>query len=300
MENRKPEGVKISDSTPAITEGSRADLYWEGKGYHSYYAKVRPHLKLPKEFKTNDLSEIHKKFNLVGIGFGNWVTIEDRINYTNSLILALYDINKVLQFRYNIGENILSITFGARGKGRALAHYEPGTNIINITRYHKGKSNKEARFFGSGGLGSSAHEYGHFLDYGIGSKLAPNNQIYSLTNGHSVAKDRTNTGNSLRNKMDDVMEAIIWKKPGVELSNYYKRLIQTVGDTSLGQYWLRRNEIFARAFEVYVLNKLHKAGITNYLLNGKKYNGAVYLKHSEMEEIMPKFDALLQEIRKGK
>jgi len=147
MKNPKPEGIKISDSTPAITEGSRADRYWERKGYNKFFTKVRPGIKLPESLKTNDLADTQKKFNLRGIGFGNWVTIEDRINYLNSLIFAMYDMNKILQFKFNIGCDLLAVTFGARGHSRALAHFEPDTFNINITRYRDGKSPKEIRFF---------------------------------------------------------------------------------------------------------------------------------------------------------
>lgn len=293
-------GLKIEDSNPVLTEGSRADIYWHQNGYKPLYHKVRPKLDLPENLKTNDLTVIIQKFNLKGIGYGNWLTIEDRINYTNSLTLACYDLNKVLRFNYNIGFGLLSVTFGARGRSKALAHYEPGRDIINITRYHDGKAPKEARFFGSGGLNSLAHEYGHFLDYFAGGHLAPNPQIFSLTNGHSIARGRTDTGNKMRNLTDDLMEEIIWRNPDKQqLSDYYKRLIDTVGTTSMGEYWLRRNEIFARAFEVYVMNKFSKMGITNLLLTGKKYNPQVYLKNSEMQKLEPKFDALLEEIRKS-
>ena len=50
-------------------------------------------------------------------------------------------------------------------------------NVINITRYRDGKLDKGIRFFGTGGLGSLAHEYGHFLDYAVGSRLSQNNQF---------------------------------------------------------------------------------------------------------------------------
>lgn len=293
----KSRGFKIGDSNPEITLGSRADDWWKRSGYNEYFKKVRPGLNMPKGFKTNDLDFVVKKFKLKGVGFGNWVTIEDRINYTYSLVLALYDLNKILRFKYNIGFGLLGVAFGARGRGGALAHYEPGTDIINITRYKDGPFSKERRFFGSGGLGSLAHEYGHFLDYFAGGYLAKTNQYYSLSNGRSVSKSRTITGNKMRDSMDAILEAIIWEKKGKELSSYYKRLINTIGDSEFGEYWIRRNELFARAFEVYVLNKLRKQAVKNYLLTSQKYNTALYLRDSEMEKIIPLFDKLLDEIR---
>lgn len=292
--------IKIEDSSPTITQGSRAEQYWAGFDIN-YFKKVRPKLKLPQSFKNNELDSIVKKFNLNGIGFGNWLTLEDRVNYSRSVLYALYDLNKVLRFSYNIGLGLLSITFGARGRSGALAHYEPKTDYINITRYRKRlspsyKGTKEERFFGSGGLGSLAHEYGHFLDYFGGRYLARSIQIPSLSNGDSISMKRTNTGNKMRNLMDDIMDGINWEKRGSK-SRYRLRLEKTLDESKLGDYWLRRNELFARAFEVYVLNKLRKQGVRNLLLTGTKYNTAVYMKDSEIQPLIPMFDALMGEIR---
>lgn len=51
----------------------------------------------------------------------------------------------------------LSIAFGARGSGNALAHYEPLREVINLTKMK--------------GTGSLAHEWGHALDDIIGKGL---------------------------------------------------------------------------------------------------------------------------------
>lgn len=291
-------GIKISDSSPQMTIGSKADEYWSGVGVSMFFERIRPKLDLPANLKGNDLSNIIKKFNIAGISFGNWVTIEDRINYTYSLILAFYDLNKILKFKYNIGMGVLGIAFGARGSGSALAHYESNFKMINITRYSKGDLPKEIRFFGTGGLGSLAHEYGHFLDYFCGEYLCRNNQFYALTNGRSLSKQRTNTGMKMRDLVDDILEMIIWKKPNELHSNYYNRLLETIGDSEKGQYWIRRNELFARAFEVYCLVKLEQLGIKNLLLVHSKYSESVYLRKSEIASISKKFDELFGIVRK--
>jgi len=289
--------IKISDSSPNVTEGSRADEYWNRYGWKNLFEKLRKGSKIPASI-SNDTNDIAKKFNLKGIGFGNWLNIEDRINYSYSLIYALYDLNKVLRFNYNIGLGVLTITFGARGRGSALAHYEPCWQYINITRYANGKSLKEIRFFTTGGIGAFAHEYGHFLDYFAGEYLAKNNKYFSLTNGDSISKKKTDTKQTLRVIMNNIMEKIFWKKPNVEPSNYYKRLTSIIKNTEKGEYWIRRNEIFARAFEVYVAEKLIQNNIQNELLTKRKYINTVYLKPSEIIPIMPLFDSLLTEIRK--
>lgn len=293
-------GLKIGDSSNEMTIGSKADEYWRDNGVSPFFEEIRPKLDLPANLRGNDLSLIVTKFNIKGIGYGNWVTIEDRINYTYSLILSFYDLNKILRFNYNIGMGILGVSFGARGSGSALAHFEPFYNIINITRYKKGMDPKEVRFFATGGLGSLAHEYGHFLDYFAGEYLSKVSDHFSLTDGISVSKQRTNTGVRMRDIVDDIMELIIWKKPNEVLSTYYSRLIKVIGDpeSEKGQYWIRRNELFARAFEVYCSIKLNQMNIKNLLLVQSKYRSDVYLKVGEMGTIIKKFDELFNEIRK--
>jgi len=288
--------IKIIDSDNTITAGSRADLYWQQNGWENLFNKMRKGIGVPKKF-SNDLSGISKRFNLKGIGFGNWLSIEDKINYTYSLVYSLYDLNKVLHFNYNIGFGLLIVTFGARGRGSALAHYEPNTQYINITRYKRGSEDKRIRFFNSGGVGSLAHEYGHFLDYFAGEYLAPSKEYFALTNGSSIAKGRTDTKNKMRTITDDIMQKIIWSKKR-QLSKYYLRLLDILNTTDKGNYWIQRNEMFARAFEVYVSEKLKKQGVSNILLTHTKYVHSVYLRPSEIKPIMPLFDALLTEIRK--
>ena len=100
-----------------------------------YFKLIRPRLKLPVNLQTNETQKLGEKFNMAGIGFGNWVTIEDRANYQKALVMSFYDLNKVLKFKYNIGLGLLTVTFGARGQGGALGHYEPWSKVINITRY---------------------------------------------------------------------------------------------------------------------------------------------------------------------
>ncbi len=294
----KAKRIKISDSDHFITEGSRADQYWKQHGWNNLFDKMRKGIGIPKGI-TNDIGSISKRFNLKGVGFGNWLSIEDKINYTYSLIYSLYDLNKVLRFNYNIGLGMLVVTFGARGRGRALAHYEPDTQYINITRYKKGFEEKEVRFFTTGGVGSFAHEYGHFLDYFAGEYLARDKEYFALTNGRSLSKSITDTGNKIRDIADDIMQQIICRKYKQKLSNYYLRLLDIIANTTKGDYWIQRNELFARAFEVYVSEKLKKQGVRNNLLTEPKYESTVYLRPSEIIPLIPKFDALLSEIRKA-
>ncbi len=99
------------------------------------------------------------EFNFKGGEFGNWLNENERqqsLNYG-------YDAFKDLAVALNIkptdvtlnGE--LSIAFGARGSGNALAHYEPLRAVINLTKMR--------------GAGSLGHEWIHAMDDLIGKQL---------------------------------------------------------------------------------------------------------------------------------
>lgn len=90
--------------------------------------------------------------------FGNWVNETERKENLNFAYDSFMNIAKALgldskQVTFN-GE--LAIAFGARGHGNALAHYEPGRVVINLTRMK--------------GAGSLGHEWCHFFDDMINRK----------------------------------------------------------------------------------------------------------------------------------
>lgn len=282
---------KILDTSLAVTLGSRADMFWRKTGFDDFLQYVRPKLNLPNTLAANSSIDVIKtRFSIQDIGFGNWVTNEDRFNYLNSLIVCCYDLNKVVGFNYNIGFGYLSVAFGARGKGRALAHYEPAMKIINITRYHEGGSSKIARFVATGGMGSFAHEYGHFLDYFAGEYLDKSSKFFAVTGGRTTEKGRINAPGEIRKTADDILEAIIWKEPGKKLSAYYTRLLELVAKLDdMGDYFVRRNELFARWWEAWIGYELRKQGIENKLLAQSKYDYRIYPTDNELAKVAPLF-----------
>lgn len=297
-----PASKKILDTSENITSGSRLDKYWQGRGFDNYVGFVRPNLKLPNNLNFNaNIALIQNSLAIKEIGFGNWVTNEDRFNYLNSLVVAVYDLNKVVNFDFQIGLNKLAVSFGARGVGSALAHYEPTTKIINITRYARGNEDKIARFIGTGGMGSFAHEYGHYLDYFAGEYLAPNSDVFAVTGGRSLSTKRIKSGDgkqALRTIANDILEKIIWAKPNEKLSPYYTRLKKIVEDLdTMGDYYLRRNEMFARWFEAWVSYKLKTMGIRNRLLAQYKYNPSIYPTENELSSVSKLFEAFCKEFR---
>jgi hypothetical protein len=298
--------MKIVD-TLEPEEGSRMEVWWKNQGFEDIYKEFRKGGISDDLKKIKDVRDVSKFFNLKGYQFGNWVTHEDRFNYLAALSVCLFDLNRVLRFKgNNLGlDKRLGIAFGARGQKGALAHYEPSTNIINMTRYkeaHRFKIplSKPKRFVLSGGVGSFAHEYGHFLDYFFGSNTEIITRSFALTNGRSTDPRRIPYNRSkmpMRSLMEDIMEKAYWAKGKQADSNYVKRIKDAVPESYL-DYFLRRNEIFARLFEQYVSYKLKELKIQNVFLTKTKYHTAQYMTPTEMKSIVPLFDKLLVEMRK--
>jgi len=98
-------------------------------------------------------------YGFYGGEFGNWMSETDRQASLNMGYEAFYDLAEALQIsNSDISFNgKLSIAFGARGHGKAAAHYEPLREVINLTKMS--------------GAGSLAHEWGHALDDYLGKKL---------------------------------------------------------------------------------------------------------------------------------
>jgi len=96
-------------------------------------------------------------FKEVDYGQANYMSQADREYHTRALEESMHDFSEIL----GVPKEVLSfngrlgIAMGARGRGKAAAHYEPIKTVINITKFRGG--------------GSIAHEWGHALDNIIAS-----------------------------------------------------------------------------------------------------------------------------------
>lgn len=100
-------------------------------------------------------------FGFREIDYGNYMSQADRDHHTKALEGATHDLVDLLgitpkQASFN---GRLGIAMGARGAGKAAAHYEPGRHAINLTKFAGG--------------GSYAHEWGHALDDIVGRHHLP-------------------------------------------------------------------------------------------------------------------------------
>lgn len=97
--------------------------------------------------------ELASHFGFPAIQFGHYVEDNSALEHIYRSSEALMDLSDIL----GVEDSSLSLNgrlklaFGARGRGKALAHFERGQKVINFTK------NK-------GTLGVLSHEYGHALD----------------------------------------------------------------------------------------------------------------------------------------
>ena len=174
------------------------------------------------------LDKTMQDYKLRAFQWGNSVTDQDRKPYARLAYGSFHDLAKQMRMNkedISMGGN-LALAIGARGKGAALAHYEPPQRIINLT------NNK--------GNGSIAHEYAHFIDH----------MMHRASNKHKVGKVGLATREGyLRFNNDDLNYDV--RKKWLKLreliaSSEFRR------KCAFSAYYNSMHECFARAFESYM------------------------------------------------
>lgn len=281
--------------------------------------------------KGKDISseDFIKTFGFRGAEFGNWVSQggseKERQGMINSAYDALMDLAKII----DVPEKALSlngslgIAFGSRGSGRASAHYEPNTVVINLTKTR--------------GAGTLAHEWFHALDNYFASfrgkvPFNGNNKTFRQDNyitykpeklythkGYNSGeyltwerlKQLSETSNGNWYNLDNWHVDPNYKegvRPVVEAK--FANLVEKLNESPMAKraakadksddYWSRIIERAARAFENYIIAKMADEGYHNdYLANVTKVEAFnkdseryPYLLDSELEPVKQAFDEL--------
>lgn len=232
--------------------------------------------------------ELIKRYGIRAGEFGNWTNNNERqtsLDYAYDAFADLayaLDIDEKSVSLQGLSLGSLAIAFGARGRGDAVAHYEPLREVINLTKLR--------------GAGSLGHEWAHALDHLIGQfcglpSLATENRMYD-----SVKSLKT------------VMHRIYRNEKGI-YTQYYTdstKFDDQYSKDSHG-YWASDCELFARAFACYLADKLASEGKRNDYLNGhcdtyvsmdKKGNWIfAYPRGDERLRINEAFDELISELK---
>ena len=122
----------------------------------------RPHLDLKREGLPQRIDrdvtthDFINRFGFRAIEWGNWSAQDERQRLLNMAYDGLADLAEIMGVPPQAMSlnGTLGMAFGARGTGKALAHYEPGKLVINMTKLRGG--------------GSLAHEWAHALDHYFG------------------------------------------------------------------------------------------------------------------------------------
>jgi len=242
---------KIEDAG-RIVDGGRIDAHWSGEDaprlYPKHFIGVSEVLNHPW---LHDSNEALKHFNLRSIEFGNWMNQEDRANFLYATMLSLNHLAKIFKIKdHQIGlGGKLSIALGARGKGGAAGHYEATPySVINITKTQ--------------GIGVLAHEYAHAVDNVISFYTGGKSQKF-VSGGRTTRKGYdeaiAESGNWFEQQFEEFFNILYFDKKGAET-----KFNQSISKKE--EYWNRRNEVFARASEVWVKIKRNGAGIKIHFL----------------------------------
>jgi hypothetical protein len=304
---------KLVDEGEVPYQGSRADQFWKGKMkvvFDAYNKQIRSGPAMPSTYDYGDIDYIKEYYNLKGIEFGNWLSQQDRNNYMSGLGISLFDLHRALAFnpKQISLRGKITVAFGARGRGNATGHFEPGTFAINLTRYKRPKkgSTLQKKFdrtkllIQSGGVGTFAHEFGHALDF-FGGTFLEKTPSKALSGGRSqklTSNKQDLKVNSLKGLMTRLLDKIIWQVSNKKHSTYFERFMKAKKKYKLTDYYTRRAEIFARAFESYVHYKMQQRHAKNIFLAESKYDLDLYMSPAEIRKIESTFDALITEIKK--
>jgi hypothetical protein len=222
-----------------------------------------------------------------GLQFGNSVSDDERqhhLRHTSEAVADLSDVTGLPDSAISL-KGSLGIAFGARGKGAAMAHYEPSLKVINLTRKK--------------GVGTLAHEWGHALDHFLGGGGKTATGSGKGTTDYLSADPRDAAGDAVRAAMKEVRDAVrasgFEDRARAEFAEMQKR-----GEVPEKQdwrtYWGSSPELFARAFEKHVSHELRAAGRENTYLSGLKDHG-LWPSRSESAAMAPAFQKLFAAVK---
>ncbi|HHV2699098.1 TPA: LPD38 domain-containing protein [Escherichia coli] len=219
------------------------------------------------ERRKGDVSpeQFSDAFGFRGVQFGNYVEGPRRQADLNRAYDSLHDLADVL----NVPTKALSLNgrlglaFGARGKGKAAAHYEPGEVAINLTK--------------GNGPGALAHEWFHSLDNYFGRYDVSTDG--KITSGGDYMMEAQRAGRVFKDGRyvdaeypvrQEVYDAFKGVMKAINSSDMPRRSA-LLDEVRSKPYWSTDVEMAARAFERYVQDKARTAGVENdYLVNIRK------------------------------
>lgn len=242
--------IKMSHTSVKVTEvGERKhattpDLVDTGKVIRKGGKNITGNAKSIQKYLTDQAG-------MRAVQYGNSMTDAEREYHTKKTAESFSDLADALQLplKQVSFNGRLGMAFGARGRSKAMAHYEPDKKVINLTR--------------NSGYGTIAHEWMHFVDNVV-------HQVYKQhASGHymSTTDEHDFDPAYSHGAIPGTAEA---GKKIKEISNYLSRqMMPTLKGYS--EYWRRPKELVARSFEAFASDKIKSMGRENtYLVSDNK------------------------------
>lgn len=250
-------------------------------------------------------NDILNNFGFKGGEFGNWVKQSERQEFLNYAQNAFTDLAEALDIdQTSLGQNgEMNIAFGARGRGNlggqaAVAHFEPGKRVINMTRLK--------------GAGSLAHEYGHSIDNWL-SRISG----YSETGMASTNPRNPNLSEKMKNAIKNVGDAMqyiisknkteidkknqIYEKGRKEHLEYYLKSLDNIFSGKATKYKRIKGNYEQVPITITEQQKQDYQRIRNNLINGEITEDVIHKtdpRTLKIEKIYPEPIAKLQKMYK--
>lgn len=250
-------------------EFNPATMYIKSKAEFKGGAKIPQGMAAQADFLMKDQG-------MRGLQWGNSVTDEEREYHLKALTQSFADLTDILGLPEQMGSfnGRLGLAVGARGKGTALAHYEPNSKVINLTR--------------ANGVGTLAHEWGHFFDNIVAEVSGSNRSYTSEIWGSS-------TDNSVEKAFTSLRGSEAWAEFSREVSEEARKV-----SPGKREYWKSGREMFARAFEAHISFKLHERGAKNTYLAAADYESSKLWPSRELsKKLAPHFDEIFKAFRES-
>jgi hypothetical protein len=205
-----------------------------------------------------------KAFGFRGVEFGNWVTQVERQTLLNMVYDGLMDLSHILGIppkSLSLGGR-LGLALGARGRGKASAHYEPGNEVINLTKTR--------------GNGTVSHEWLHALDRAISAKSDGGKRLVkdlqtSILTGFDPSRIEVRMRSILKSEATSLSERNVPPKEAAlrflltrmsvvdsadtGRTTYFKDAL-AMDEGSDKPYWSKPEEMIARGFEALMFDRV--------------------------------------------
>jgi hypothetical protein len=225
-------------------------------------------------------------FSLRGVDFGDWTDAEHRQISVNLTFDSLYDLADIIgapptAMGLPANPDPLGIGFGSRGRGKMATWFTHPDNIINLAK--------------TTGDGAVAHEWSHAFDFMTNLTLENNNEEqyqsynaiddlkhalrheYRMENLDAVVHDLLKGlhGRNRRggNRLEEAKQYLKnqWENEFVVKTRFFMNA-KGLDEGGRKPYWAKKEEMFARAFEAYVADKMQGENVylvdTNFVAPG--------------------------------